>query len=134
MSLLLREAPPLLPLMAAVAVCDVAGAQAQIKWPNDVVVAHASVGEPAASDAGGELAKLAGILVEGRPTPGQRSWAVLGIGLNVAVRLEELPAELRREVLTARARTAGCRQRRSGSRPRTSSRRSRGCSTRSSDA
>ena len=38
------------------------------------------------------LAKLAGILVEGRP---QAGWAVLGIGLNVAVRLEELPIELR---------------------------------------
>ena len=38
------------------------------------------------------LAKVAGILVEGRP---QEGWAVLGIGLNVAVRLEDLPAELR---------------------------------------
>jgi BirA family biotin operon repressor/biotin-[acetyl-CoA-carboxylase] ligase len=84
MSLLLRSPPPLLPLIAAVAVCDVAGADAQIKWPNDVVVETASAG-PA-------LAKLAGILVEGRP---QEEWAVLGIGLNVAVRLDELPAELR---------------------------------------
>jgi BirA family biotin operon repressor/biotin-[acetyl-CoA-carboxylase] ligase len=38
------------------------------------------------------LAKLAGILIEGRP---QERWAVLGIGLNVAVVLDELPAELR---------------------------------------
>src|SRR5437879_3482862 len=35
MSLLLRSPPLLLPLAAAVAVCDVAGEHAQIKWPND---------------------------------------------------------------------------------------------------
>jgi BirA family biotin operon repressor/biotin-[acetyl-CoA-carboxylase] ligase len=85
MSLLLRDIPPLLPLMAAVAVCDVAGAQARIKWPNDVVI------EDAAASGGVGLAKLAGILVEGRP---QEQWAVLGIGVNVAVELDELPAEL----------------------------------------
>jgi BirA family transcriptional regulator, biotin operon repressor / biotin---[acetyl-CoA-carboxylase] ligase len=84
MSLLLRAPPPLLPLAAAVAVCDVAGAGARIKWPNDIVVASAG--------ARPDLAKLAGILVEGRP---QEDWAVLGIGVNVAVRIEELPAELR---------------------------------------
>ncbi len=83
MSLVLREPPPLLPLIAAVAVCDVAGAHTQIKWPNDVVVA---------AGGGGGVAKLAGILVEGRP---QEDWAVLGIGLNVAVRLDDLPRELR---------------------------------------
>jgi BirA family biotin operon repressor/biotin-[acetyl-CoA-carboxylase] ligase len=82
MSLILRPAPRLLPLMAAVAVCDVAGGNAAIKWPNDVVVP---------SGTGGGLAKLAGILVEARP---QEGWAVLGIGLNVAVRIEQLPAEL----------------------------------------
>jgi BirA family biotin operon repressor/biotin-[acetyl-CoA-carboxylase] ligase len=80
MSLLLRPAPALLPLAAAVAVCDVAGEDARIKWPNDVVLGDE------------RLQKLAGILVEGRPREG---WAVLGIGLNVAVRLAELPAELR---------------------------------------
>ena len=86
MSLLLREPPALAPLAAAVAVCDVAGEHARIKWPNDVVVHNSGArGE-------GDLAKLAGILLEGRP---QQGWAVLGIGLNVAVRLEQLPAELR---------------------------------------
>ena len=80
MSLLLRSPPPLLPLIAAVAVCDVAGEQARVKWPNDIVLVR-----------GPGLAKLAGILAEGRP---QEGWAVLGIGLNVAVRLEELPGEL----------------------------------------
>jgi BirA family biotin operon repressor/biotin-[acetyl-CoA-carboxylase] ligase len=91
-SLVLRGSPPprLLPLIAAVAVCEVAdrstaGEQARIKWPNDVVFVRPS-GVP-----GGGLAKLAGILAEGRP---QEGWAVLGIGLNVAVRLAELPVEL----------------------------------------
>jgi BirA family biotin operon repressor/biotin-[acetyl-CoA-carboxylase] ligase len=70
-----------LPLIAAVAVCDIAGDDAQIKWPNDIVRPRAN-----------GLAKLAGILIEGRP---QEGWAVLGIGLNVAVRLEQLPAGLR---------------------------------------
>ena len=91
MSLLLRwptsdQSPTLLPLIAALAVCDVAGEDARIKWPNDVVfVREQDGGEP------GALAKVAGILAEGRP---QEGWAVLGIGLNVAVRVEQLPAEL----------------------------------------
>lgn len=80
MSLVLRSPPRLLPLIAAVAVCDVAGAKARIKWPNDVVLVRSS-----------GLAKVAGILAEGRPQDG---WAVLGIGVNVAVRLHDLPAEL----------------------------------------
>jgi BirA family transcriptional regulator, biotin operon repressor / biotin---[acetyl-CoA-carboxylase] ligase len=80
MSLLLRSPPPLLPLIAAVAVCDIAGERALVKWPNDIVLERA-----------GGLAKLAGILAEGRP---QEGWAVLGIGLNVAVRLQDLPSEL----------------------------------------
>jgi BirA family transcriptional regulator, biotin operon repressor / biotin---[acetyl-CoA-carboxylase] ligase len=87
MSLVLRPSPsrcepppPLLPLIAALAVCDVAGDQVQIKWPNDIVIAR-----------GDGLAKLAGILAEGRP---QEGWAVLGIGINVAVEVDELPAEL----------------------------------------
>jgi BirA family biotin operon repressor/biotin-[acetyl-CoA-carboxylase] ligase len=101
MSLLLRwpisdRSPELLPLMAAVAVCDAAGEQALIKWPNDVVTAtDDGAGDNHLLPAGErstQLAKLAGILVEARP---QQRWAVLGIGLNVAVRLEDLPAELR---------------------------------------
>jgi len=86
MSLLVRSPPALLPLASAVAVCEVAGAQAQIKWPNDIVVARA-----------GGLAKLAGILIEARP---QEHWAVIGIGLNVALRLEDLPAELQSSAAT----------------------------------
>jgi BirA family biotin operon repressor/biotin-[acetyl-CoA-carboxylase] ligase len=92
----------MLSLAAAVAACDAAGPRALIKWPNDVVIARA----PAAHGASGAgtpgsagtatapaLAKLAGILAEGRP---QEGWAVLGIGLNVAVRLGDLPADIRR--------------------------------------
>src|SRR5438067_7240622 len=42
MSLLVRwdepeQAPRLLPLITAVAVCDALGASARIKWPNDIV-------------------------------------------------------------------------------------------------
>jgi BirA family biotin operon repressor/biotin-[acetyl-CoA-carboxylase] ligase len=94
MSLLLRSPPALLPLIAAVAVCDALGERFKIKWPNDIVVEldghgpSASVGESAPAP----LAKLAGILVEARL---QQDWAVLGIGVNVAVRLEDLPEELR---------------------------------------
>lgn len=76
-SLVIREPPRLLPLAAGVAVAEVVGPEAQVKWPNDVLV---------------DGRKLAGILVEGRP---QEGWAVLGIGLNVAVRAEEFPPELR---------------------------------------
>jgi BirA family biotin operon repressor/biotin-[acetyl-CoA-carboxylase] ligase len=79
-SLILREPPPLLSLSAGVAVCDAIGGSARVKWPNDVVVERPE-----------GLAKLAGILVEGRP---QERWAVLGIGVNVAVRVDELPPEV----------------------------------------
>jgi len=75
-SVLIRDPEPLLPLAAALAVAEVAGAGARIKWPNDVLL---------------DGRKLAGVLIEGRP---QEGWAVLGIGINVAVRLEELPPEL----------------------------------------
>lgn len=74
----------LLPLAAAVAVCEVAGADARIKWPNDVLL-------PGRDTDAGPGRKVAGILCEGRP---QEGWAVIGIGLNVAVRLEDLPPEL----------------------------------------
>ena len=81
-SVVLRDPPRLLPLAAGVAVAEVAGEAAQVKWPNDVLI-------------GGR--KVAGILVEGRP---QERWAVVGIGLNVAVRPEDLPSELRDRATT----------------------------------
>jgi BirA family biotin operon repressor/biotin-[acetyl-CoA-carboxylase] ligase len=77
MSLVLRDTPPLLPLLAAVAVAETCGPQAAIKWPNDVLV---------------DGRKVAGILAEGRPHEG---WAVLGIGVNVAVDPADFPPELR---------------------------------------
>ena len=76
-SLVIRDPPPLLTLAAGVAVAEVVEPEAAIKWPNDVLL-------------GGR--KVAGILVEGRP---QEGWAVLGIGLNVALRDEDFPRELR---------------------------------------
>ena len=84
MSLLLRDleaGDALLPLAAAVAVCEaceeVATVECRIKWPNDVWI---------------DGRKVAGILVEGRP---QEGWAILGIGLNVATQPDEFPPELR---------------------------------------
>jgi BirA family biotin operon repressor/biotin-[acetyl-CoA-carboxylase] ligase len=82
MSLVLRAPDRMLPLAAAVAVADVAGARAAIKWPNDVLL---------------DGRKVAGILAEARP---QEGWAVLGVGLNVAVRIEDLPPELRETAAT----------------------------------
>jgi BirA family transcriptional regulator, biotin operon repressor / biotin---[acetyl-CoA-carboxylase] ligase len=76
LSLVLREVESLLPLRAGLAVADVAGAEARVKWPNDVWIAGR---------------KVAGVLVEARLQDG---WAVLGIGLNVAVDLAALPEEL----------------------------------------
>ena len=82
-SVVLREPPELLPLVAAVAVADAIvaalparGAAVAIKWPNDVLL---------------DGRKVAGILAESRP---QERWAVLGVGLNVAVDLADLPQEL----------------------------------------
>jgi BirA family transcriptional regulator, biotin operon repressor / biotin---[acetyl-CoA-carboxylase] ligase len=74
MSLVLREFEEVLPLAAAVAICEALPVECAIKWPNDVWV---------------DRRKLAGILVEGRP---QAGWAVLGIGLNVTT--ESFPDEL----------------------------------------
>lgn len=77
MSLVLRSWTRLLPLAAGVAVAEEAGLGALVKWPNDVLV---------------DGRKVAGILVEGQPASG---WMVLGIGLNVALRADDLPPELR---------------------------------------
>lgn len=76
-SVVIRDPPALLPLAAGVAVAEVVGVSARLKWPNDVLL---------------DARKVAGILVEGRP---QEGWAVVGIGLNVALRVSDLPVELR---------------------------------------
>ena len=83
-SLVLRgisDRAALLALAVPVAVCEAcercSPVSCAIKWPNDVWI---------------EGRKMAGILVEGRP---QEGWGVLGIGINVAIRSEDLPDELR---------------------------------------
>lgn len=82
-SIVVRDPPRLLSLAAGVAVaCAVggleqAGRKVAIKWPNDVLL---------------DGSKVAGVLVEGRP---QESWAILGIGVNVALRTAELPEDVR---------------------------------------
>jgi BirA family biotin operon repressor/biotin-[acetyl-CoA-carboxylase] ligase len=75
-SLVVRRYDELLSLRAGLAVADVAGAGALVKWPNDVLL---------------DGRKVAGVLVEGRPQDG---WAVVGIGVNVAVEPAALGAEL----------------------------------------
>jgi BirA family transcriptional regulator, biotin operon repressor / biotin---[acetyl-CoA-carboxylase] ligase len=85
LSALVRDPDPgvlgLLPLSAAVAVCEAcertARVECAVKWPNDVWI--------------GER-KVSGILIEARP---QEGWAVVGIGLNVGTTADELPPELR---------------------------------------
>jgi BirA family biotin operon repressor/biotin-[acetyl-CoA-carboxylase] ligase len=74
-SIVLRDYDDLLPLRAGLAVADVAGPSALVKWPNDVWL---------------DGRKVAGILVEARADPG---WAVLGIGVNVAVDPDTLPPD-----------------------------------------
>jgi BirA family transcriptional regulator, biotin operon repressor / biotin---[acetyl-CoA-carboxylase] ligase len=105
-SIVVREPPRLLPLVAGVAVAEVVessvagvagvavagsgpgvagsgpgvagyGPGVAIKWPNDVLV---------------DGRKVAGSLVEARM---QEGWAVVGIGLNVALRAEDFPPDLR---------------------------------------
>lgn len=70
----------LLPLAVPLAVCEAVEALAphrcQVKWPNDVWF---------------EQRKLGGILIEAQPP----AWAVIGIGLNVAIEPEEFPDDLR---------------------------------------
>jgi BirA family biotin operon repressor/biotin-[acetyl-CoA-carboxylase] ligase len=75
-SWVIRDPARLLSLAAGVAVARVCGSSALIKWPNDILI---------------DGRKVAGILVEARP---RERWAVLGIGINVAVELERLPTEL----------------------------------------
>ena len=74
-SLVLTEFDDLLPLRAGLAVADVAGEGALVKWPNDVWI---------------DGKKIAGILAESRSEP---RWAVLGIGVNVAVDVDALPPD-----------------------------------------
>jgi BirA family biotin operon repressor/biotin-[acetyl-CoA-carboxylase] ligase len=77
-SVLLRPAVPTptwgwVPLLAGVALAQTVGSDAQLKWPNDVLL-------------GDQARKVAGILVQSAA-----GVAVVGIGLNVTTTLEELP-------------------------------------------
>jgi BirA family transcriptional regulator, biotin operon repressor / biotin---[acetyl-CoA-carboxylase] ligase len=78
----LDERHLLLPLSVPLAVCEAAealrpGVECAVKWPNDVWV---------------DERKLAGILIEAKPQDG---WAVIGVGLNLAVAPDEFPDDLR---------------------------------------
>jgi BirA family transcriptional regulator, biotin operon repressor / biotin---[acetyl-CoA-carboxylase] ligase len=70
----------LLPLAVPVAVCEaiesVGGLECRIKWPNDVWL---------------DERKVAGVLIEARLP----DWAVIGIGVNVAIAPSEFPDDLR---------------------------------------
>jgi BirA family transcriptional regulator, biotin operon repressor / biotin---[acetyl-CoA-carboxylase] ligase len=70
----------LLPLAVPVAVCEavesLAPVACRIKWPNDVWI---------------DERKVAGVLIEARPP----EWAVIGIGVNVAIAEGEFAADLR---------------------------------------
>lgn len=76
----LRAEHALLPLAAPVAICEAVESltahECGIKWPNDIWVAER---------------KLAGVLIEARPP----EWAVIGIGVNVAIEPDEFPDDLR---------------------------------------
>ena len=66
---------PLLPLAVPLAVCEAA---------EEIASGVSCVGHR----------KIAGILIESRPGGVEDSWAVIGIGLNVAVRRKDFPPEL----------------------------------------
>jgi BirA family transcriptional regulator, biotin operon repressor / biotin---[acetyl-CoA-carboxylase] ligase len=70
----------LLPLAAPLAVCEaiesLAPAACRVKWPNDVWI---------------DERKVAGVLIEARPP----EWAVIGVGVNLAIADEEFPDDLR---------------------------------------
>jgi BirA family transcriptional regulator, biotin operon repressor / biotin---[acetyl-CoA-carboxylase] ligase len=94
----------LLPLAVPLAVCEavetLASLECRVKWPNDVWVCDppaspsqdARDGDSGDGDTAGPRGrKVAGVLLEARPP----EWAVIGIGLNVAIEPDEFPGELR---------------------------------------
>jgi BirA family biotin operon repressor/biotin-[acetyl-CoA-carboxylase] ligase len=93
-SVLLRPAPPAarwgwLPLLAGVALVEAVGrvalVDAALKWPNDLLVRSATDPDPG-------YGKCAGVLAEVVRSSGRGAGAVvLGIGLNVHQRADELP-------------------------------------------
>ena len=87
MTLLLRpdlqsEEVAKLTMMAAVAIANVLqqmGCRVGIKWPNDVLINDA---------------KVCGILTEMSGTMDRADYVLLGIGINVNLRMEQFPAEI----------------------------------------
>jgi BirA family biotin operon repressor/biotin-[acetyl-CoA-carboxylase] ligase len=84
MSCILRDLgdiQTLVPLAAAVSVCEACESEAplrcEIKWPNDILARER---------------KLAGILFEGRP---QQGWVVVGVGVNVGQTAADFPHSLK---------------------------------------
>jgi len=76
---------PELTLVASVALCEalrLAGVEAGIKWPNDLLASGR---------------KIAGVLTELAAEPDRVHWVVLGAGVNVNARREDFPEELRDE-------------------------------------
>jgi BirA family transcriptional regulator, biotin operon repressor / biotin---[acetyl-CoA-carboxylase] ligase len=78
----LEDHHTMLPLAVPLAVCEAAeqlnpDLECKVKWPNDIHV---------------EGRKLAGVLIEARPQDG---WAVIGIGLNLTIKEDEFPPDLR---------------------------------------
>lgn len=75
------ELPGTLPLQVGVGVCEaiesLGASDVGMKWPNDIWIG---------------TRKCSGILVEARPQDG---WAVVGVGVNLAIEEEDFPAELR---------------------------------------
>jgi BirA family biotin operon repressor/biotin-[acetyl-CoA-carboxylase] ligase len=84
----------LLTLLASVSSADalraMTGIEAGIKWPNDIVVG---------------TRKLGGILLEMRSELDRVLHAVVGIGINVNMRLKELPGDLREQATSVLAET-----------------------------
>lgn len=87
--------PLLTGLSVAEALAQVAGVQARLKWPNDVLVEEAPGEEPR---------KVAGVLAEVVSTPHGPA-AVVGTGLNVSQTRAELPVATATSLLLVGART-----------------------------
>lgn len=93
MSVIVRpvtEGHRLAPLAAGLAVaetCELLGShEAEIKWPNDVWISGR---------------KVAGVLVEARPDASpEKSWLVVGIGLNTSIDMRKMPPDLRETAMT----------------------------------
>jgi len=91
---------PLLPLATALAVADgvrrAAGVEPMVKWPNDLLL----------TDLDGSDRKFAGILLERVTGPDGRPLAVIGIGINVGMTLEQLPVPTATSLAVAGAEVA----------------------------